>query len=496
MMIRDLLRRIKASKHIWPLIAGLVFRALFHVWDHFEIGEISVGRWAASDPDQWEYIDSVESYLSGNGWNPDHRMPGYGVLYLLIRSWTDMGTARDLLTLLQMIVGVLATYVFARSIAHAAQRPQWFWPVYGALLFASYSALSDIVLVNESFTTSALMLHWAAYVRYRSSGRLGWLFASGAFIGLAAFLRPIYGPILAFVPILELLRTDRALIKRFKYIVLFALPFFIADGIWVVRNHRHYGGFHPLTNHGSWNPRYAKSTLYAVIEMVSTYGGHAYYWEPGSEVRWFGYEPAAGGGTPNAIPGVSPPPEYAYTSVCTHDSLVAFANAMRFARFGDPSGAQQDSIAADLLAKARRWREAYKRERPLQYHVLSRLRLLKHETVNSGSEVLFKRPSSELSKLELVYKVIQSGLYWWALVLGGLASFVFLARWRTQPVAALLGVMCIYSVVACPFIMRAAEIRYMIPVFPLLLGASLWFAMTVRERSLARSGRSSRAGGA
>jgi fatty acid desaturase len=116
---------------------------------------------------------------------------------------------------------------------------------------------------------------------------------------------------------------------------------------------------------------------------------------------------------------------------------------------------------------------------------------LKHETINSGSEVLFKRPSSELSKLELAYKVIQSGMYWWALVIGGLASFAFVTRGRANAEAALLGLMCIYSIVACPFIMRAAEIRYMIPVFPLLLGASIWYALGWWERLRMRSTRTS-----
>ncbi len=399
------LRDLLASKHTWPLLAGLVFRTLFFIWNEHEIGEGSVGRWAAFDPDQWEYIGTVESYLSGHGWVPDHRMPGYGVIYLLFRLCFDIPMARDLLTLVQMVVAVLATYAFARAIGSAAQRPKWFWPIYGALIFAAFSALSDIVLVNESFTTSALMLHWATYVRYRASGRPVWLIASGALIGLAIFLRPIYGPIIAFVPILELLRSDGTFVKRFKYIALFALPFLLADGLWVARNHRHYGGFHPLTNHGSWNPRYSKSTLYALIEMVSTYGGHAYFWERGSEVRWFGYEPDAGGGTPNSIPGVSPPPAYAYTSECTEDSLVAFAKALRLARFGKLSKAQEEAIAADLLVKARRWREVYKKERPFQFHILSRLRLLKHETINSGTEVLFKRPYTELSYLELAYKI-------------------------------------------------------------------------------------------
>jgi hypothetical protein len=79
------LRDLLASKHTWPLLVGLVFRTLFFIWNEHEIGEGSVGRWAAFDPDQWEYIGTVESYLSGHGWVPDHRMPGYGVIYLLFR---------------------------------------------------------------------------------------------------------------------------------------------------------------------------------------------------------------------------------------------------------------------------------------------------------------------------------------------------------------------------------------------------------------------------
>ncbi len=486
--MKRLLHRLLVSKHTWPLVVGLIFRTLFFIWCEHENGEQPIGRWAAFDPDQWEYIDTVESYLNGSGWAPDHRMPGYSAIYLLFRSAFDIPMARDLLTLAQMVVAVLAIYVFARAIASAPRNPHWFWPVYGALLFASFSALGDIVLVNESFTTSALMLHWATYVRYRASDRRVWLVASGALIGLAIFLRPIYGPILAFVPMLELVRRDRPMFKSFKYAVLFALPFLLTDAVWVVRNHRHYGGFNPLTNHGPWNPRYSRSTLFPAIELLSTYGGHPYYWESGSDVLWFGYEPDAGGGTTKAIPGVEPPPAYAYTSVCTEDSLIAFANAMRQARSGNMSKAGEDSIAADLLAKTRRWRVVYRKERPFQYHVLSRLRLLKYETINSGTEVLFKRSFKELSKLEFAYKIIQSGIYWWALVIGGLASVLFLTRWRSQPQSALLGLMCVYSVVACPWIMRAAEIRYMIPVFPLLLGASIWLALAGwdRYRALAR----------
>ena len=317
------------------------------------------------------------------------------------------------------------------------------------------------------------MLHWAAYVRFRSTGAPGWLVAAGGLIGLAIFLRPIYGPILLLVPLAELLRSDRPITGRLGLVVLFCTPFAVADGVWAWRNHRHYGGFHPLTNHGSWNPFYSKSHLFATIELLGTFGEHPYYWEPTSASRWYGYDADAGGGTGKPIPGVPEPPAHVYSSVCTRDSLEAFAVDVRKAR-ALPPGPEKDSISQGLLARTYRWRAVYAREHPFQYHVMARLRLLAHQTITSGSQVLYKRPVSALGPFEMAYKLLQSAFYWWALVAGGLAGLYALFRARGHLLMAVLGAMAWYSVVSCPWIMRAAEIRYMIPVFPLLLGLGIW----------------------
>lgn len=458
----------------FQLLVGLVLRGAFFIWNAHEIsGERLEGRWAAWDPDQWEYIGTAESYLAGDGWQPDHRMPGYGVIFLLYRLLLSYRDACDAITVSHLLVSVFACWAFCRALAAAVAMPRMFWPAYVLSLLAVYSALSDNVLVNESFTTSALMLHWAAYVRYRSSGALGWLLASGCLIGLAIFLRPIYGPVLLLVPLAELLRTELSITRRLSLVALFCAPFVLADGVWAWRNHRHYGGFHPLTNHGSWNPRYSKSCLFATIELLGTFGEHPYWWEPSSASRWYGYDAEAGGGTGRSIPGVPEPPAYVYSSVCNRDSLEHFAVEVRKAR-ALPPGAERDSISRGLLAMTNRWRPVYAREHPFQYHVMARLRLLKHQTITSGSQVLFKRPVAELGPLEKAYKLVQSGFYWWALVVGGLAGLYALFRMRRNVLMALLGAMAWYSVVSCPWLMRAAEIRYMIPVFPLLLGLGIW----------------------
>lgn len=127
-------------------------------------------------------------------------------------------------------------------------------------------------------------------MRCRVHGGLGWLLAAGALIGLATFLRPIHGPILAIAPLAELLRRECPRSGCLVHAALFAIPFLVVDGIRTWRNHRHFGGFHPVTNHGSGDPRYSKSRLNAGTELLSTCGGHAYWWEPSSDSRWIGFD--------------------------------------------------------------------------------------------------------------------------------------------------------------------------------------------------------------
>jgi len=477
------------ARHGLPLLVGLVLRGAFFIWNAHEVSGCRLeGRWAAWDADQWEYIGTAESYLAGNGWQPDHRMPGYGVIFLLYRQVFNYRDACDAITITHLLVSVLAVYAFCRALASAAVMPRLFWPAYVLSLLAVYSALSDNVLVNESFTTSALMLHWAAYVRYRTRGGTGWLLTAGALIGLATFLRPIYGPILVIVPLAELLRRERPLTRRLLHAALFCLPFLVVDGIWTWRNHRHYGGFHPVTNHGSWNPRYSKSPLYAGTELLSTWGGHAYWWEPSSDSRWIGFEANVGLGTGKPVPGVPEPPAYAYTSGYTKDSLIHFANGIRRARALQP-GPERDSISLGLIDMAHAWRAEHAREHPFQYHVLARLRLLKNQSVSSGSEVLYKRPVGALSTPELAYKLLQSAFYWWAMAVGSMVALYALLNARRFPLMAVLGAMALYALVACPWIMRAAEIRYNIPVFHLLFALGIWGGALVLGHYRARATR-------
>lgn len=473
--------------HVKPLLLGLLVKSLYFVWllwenTHFK-GMQGIALW---DADSWEYIDTVESWLSGHGWDPDHRMPGYALIYLLFRSWLPMYAARSVLVILHVLVATIATYALARTVSNVIARPRAFWIFYVALLFTSFHALIDVFLVNESLTTSMLIFHWTSYAAFRRTDNGRWLLASGAFIMTAIFLRPIYGPLLLAVPAIELFRRGRPLVRRMVLALLFCSPFIVADGTWTARNHALYGGFHPLTNHGPFNPRFSHTAYYALIRYLEAYGGHCYWWNPVSDIRWYGYEPDAGGGRDKPIPGVKEPPPDAITSVCTRDSLIALAELNRFARRPERTQHERDSIYDVMRATTERYRAVYEREHPFHYQVVSRLRLLKHETMVSGTETLFRRPFDQLGPLEKAYKYSQSLWFWWAQVLGIGFGCVLIARIRRDAVAGLLGLSAVFGLVACPWLMRVAEIRYLIPIFPFLVVIALWATILLYERLIVR----------
>ena len=483
------------SSAAFQLFLGFLVKTIFFVWHVHENASLPhMGGFASWDADSWEYINTAESWLLGNGWDPDHRLPGYAIIYLLFRCFLERSIAGDALVVFQLLTAIVAAWCLAREATRASKRPGSFWPLYLLLLFTVFHSISEINLINESLTTSALMFHWTFYSRFRRSGSTAALIASGLFMMVSVFLRPIYGPLLAVVPLIELFRAGSSLGRRIVLVSLFALPFVIADGIWTVRNYRQYGGFHPLTNHGPYNPVFSATPYYALIWYVQAYGGHCYWWDPISDMRWYGYELDAGGGTDRSIPGVPEPPEDAYTSICTKDSLAALAIDLRQTRFLGQPKAQIDSTAKAMMSRARRFREAYTQEHPFHYQVVSRFRLLKHEVVHSGSNTLFRRPFGELSIIEKVYKLVQSAIYWWVLVFGMLGGILLAMRVRRDPVAAVLGIMVVYGVLACPWIMRMAEIRYLIPIFPLLITTSTWVAWVALERLRSRKSRSSSSG--
>ena len=66
--------------------------------------------------DCMSYIGPVDNLVEQGRYAPDHRMPGYGAVYLPLRLLFGPGRSLDVLILMQVLLDALAVYALARSV--------------------------------------------------------------------------------------------------------------------------------------------------------------------------------------------------------------------------------------------------------------------------------------------------------------------------------------------------------------------------------------------
>ncbi len=85
-MFRDLIQ-----PHRWwpPFLIALAGKLLLLAWMLAEHGVSLSGPWYSVGGDAMGYIGPMESVLEDKGYVPDHRLPGYGAPYLILRLLMD-----------------------------------------------------------------------------------------------------------------------------------------------------------------------------------------------------------------------------------------------------------------------------------------------------------------------------------------------------------------------------------------------------------------------
>ena len=431
-----------------------------------------MGSLALRDGDTWEYVDPIESLLAGKGYDPDHRMPGYGAVWLLLRSVLSYSAAASAITVIQLLLASLVVYLLAWSVYRLTASRLAFWITYGLLAISTFHAKVEPWVMNESFTTSAIALHWIGFLRWKRESRVGWLMFSGAMLGWAVFMRPIYAPLLAVVPLLLFVKRSAYWRERLLLPVVFLLPFALADVPWILRNARVNQAFHPLTN-GVYGAPFMASPYYAGIKLVQSYGGNYNFWDPSAGIRWFGFRERDRPGIAQLANTFDPPPAYAVIPGYGMDSLQAFADLIAITRDTTATEEARSSAARSAHRIADGYRAAYAGERPFQYYIMAPLRYLKHITVHSGTSVLFNRSFRDMPPWQKAFKLGQSALYWAVLVCGACMAIVRLVRRNGNAATWLLAVLVLYGILSHPFLMRVCEIRYLVPTYPVMLVAAV-----------------------
>jgi len=441
------------------------------------------GRFNIQTGDTAGYLDPIESVLAGGSYTPDYRMPGVGAPYWILRQFLDVPTSRDAIVVLQWLLSALSVYLLGLMAERLSGSERIGLLVYGLFLLSAYSSWYDANLSSDSFSTSIIII--GAYLLQRAVDRLdnGLLLLAGTALTWLVFMRPVYAAMIPIALVLVLVHTKwpRPMVAAFAFL----LPFALADGWWTVRNWRANHTLSPLTNQGLMPAELTNGVAGHAMSFLQCYGGFYIWWDPGAEIRWYGVW--KGGATlDDEGRNATPPPDHAIVPGYTRDSLFALSERVR--ALGALSPTDSLTELTRINAKFDQYAVLYKQQAPFNYHVMSRLRMLRNQVRQHGAESIIVRPFSELPWWLKLFKISQSFYYLFAYTTGTVAVVILLWNWRKAPTLLHLWTPLVvaFTTLIYPIVLRMCEWRYMVHQFPfaLMLGTCMLATLFEQQRKV------------
>lgn len=464
------------------LLIALFFRALFVLWQVHD-------RTPAGAPctlyqvitDTPGYFDPIENVINGGSYSPDYRMPGVGAPYWVFRQFLSQTASYDAMVVLQWFLSGLSVLLLSLLALRLTGSHRAALATYVLFLLSTYTSWYDTALSSDSLAASAIVIQVYLFQRALDKRDVRLLLLCGAFLAWIIFLRPVSS--LLLFPAVALLVFHWGRARAIRGVVIFLIPFALFETAWVIRNWRANHEFNPLTNQGTMPDAISKNHLGYMMRFLQGYGGNYIWWEPGADIRWYGRWI----GSPEKDDEgrlAGPPPSYAYAPGYNQDSLIIVSELFRSAFSGQLSSA--DSLAAVKKADAAldRYTELHAKGAPFMHHVLSRFLMIPHMIGQKGAETLFQTPFADLPIWMKLFKLFQMALYIVVMVMGAIAAFVMLWNWRKA--RSLLDhwipLVAVYMVFVYPLVLKMAEFRFMVHVFPLILLLAVCFSVALVER--------------
>ncbi|HQW39930.1 MAG TPA: hypothetical protein PK149_02095 [Flavobacteriales bacterium] len=469
------------------LLIALVFRALFVVWQvHDRKPADSPATWYWEVTDTPGYIEPIESILNGGDYSPDYRMPGVGAPYWIFRQFLSQTASYKALVALQWLLSGLSVLLLALLALRLTGSHRAALATYILFLLSTYTSWYDTALSSDSLSPSVLVIQAYLFQRALDKRDHRLLFLCGAFIAWLIFLRPVSSLLLIPAVVLIYIHWGKTLAVR--ALLIFLIPFTLVETAWVIRNWRANHEFNPLTNQGMMPDAISKHHLGYMMRFLQGYGGNYIWWDPGADIRWFGrWYCCAEKDNEGRLAG--PPPSYAYAPGYDLDSLVMVSELFRAALNGQLSSA--DSIAAVTKADAAldRYTELHAKGAPFMHHVLSRFLMVPNMVGQKGAETLFETPFNELPLWMKFFKLFQMALYVFAVMIGTIAAFTMLWNWRKARslLARWIPLVAVYMVLVYPLVLKMAEFRFMVHIFPIILLLAVCFSVVLVEKWLGQN---------
>lgn len=439
--------------------------------------QIALSSFSLSSGDTFSYTGAMENYITHgdyyffNGKNNVYagRLPHYSIPYYMFRSITDQQTSYTLLTLLQLLLESIACAWLVLTFFKITNYTAGTILLFITLLISSNWTSFSLYASPESLSCTFLILFFCNYTDYLIKNKLRSLAYSGLLLGLLITLKAYF--IVLFLPIgIHFIIDSRPfslnMIKRVTYkALLVSFPMILLLIPWTIRNYKIYSQFIPLQINSTAGYNYTQAEL-SFRRFVSAWGDDFIYWERTSAGCYF--IPSASVACDFKIP------EHALTKSYTLRDIEKARE-----EFIQLQHTYSDSLNNKVTSDFDRLTNLYISEKPLQYYVVSPVRLVKKFLVHSGSYYLpIHKTNPCFNSFQLSIKLTQSALYWGAL-LSGIIGLILLGKNLKDIVVPSIPV---FIIIFFAIIFRAVEARYFRTVEPLLYVGMIYLLLQVKNR--------------
>ena len=470
-VIQKLILRNSSDWKFW-IICALVFKTLIFVF------QISMDRpndvpgfIGSTSPDTESYLLPVENLVYHGSYTPDYRMPGYAVVYLPLLIFFSKAWACNFVLIIQLLLSALSVYCLALTAKIGFQSNRIFYLVFYLFAISSYTSIFDIYLLSESFCTSITIFAVFFLAQYFTKRKPLYLACSGLFLTWVIFLRPMYAPLLLlFLLILifhevKTINNTRAIAKA---TLLFLIPYILIESAWVLRNYVVHKRVVVLTT-SLYSLEFERSYILELMNFVKTWGGDRTWWNPGSEMQWFGltgFDTTEKDFQP--IESISIPPEI-YTTRFNKDSLELIRTYIYKINHSQRSVEEEAYYTRLVKNKLDAYTQSIKEEKKFLYYFKAPVKLFVRFFFHSGTYNLYDRSFENLNVIEKSIKIFYSLLYVCVVLTGLTGMIAAMINHNKNPVIMLIALTLLYSVVLFPIILRQIEYRYFVPAYPFLL---------------------------
>ncbi len=439
------------------------------------------------------YIDPIENFLANGHYNPDHRMPGFGVVYYFFRLFFSYTSSYNCIVILQLIISSAGVYYMALLTRLLLKSKQVFYLCFYIYLISTYSNYYDICLMTESLCTSFLIFGAWFFALYFFKSQTKYLLISGLLLTWVVFLRPAFAPVIIIMGIILVFYSVKNKRKILKPLVILALPFLIFDGLWIGRNYNVHHKFIPLAN-GIYYPFIDSSYMKPMFKFVQAWGGADDIPESKSAMSWFGGLLFPGEPEYKTYDSV---PDFVYTKAFNRDSLIQLRILTRnfiaiqkpsidsfYASTGKdwnkafsifniglkPRNEQAAFCQKEVIRRFDTYTESIKKEKPFLYYVKAPL-VFTYDFLYSPGDVVFKR--AQIGKLGIFVEWFFRALYI-IIINAGLFGMIVLAikGFRSNYLLWILALIPASSILVHPILVRLGDNRYLMPVWPFLIACA------------------------